>query len=297
MIWSLQAVPELSDQQFAQWSRLLEERAGIFLKDQQRTFLQTQVSMRMRELGLVDFSEYYDLVVDGVSGMVEWTRLIDRLVVKETRFFRHKPSLDYVQHYVLGRMDQMTAGESLDVWSVGCATGEEPYTLAMVINDVYLGAGRTPRFSILATDISRAALSLAKAGIYNDRKMQTLEPGYQKRYFHALGKNQHQIAAGLRERICFSHGNVLNIKEMPVLTADIVFCQNLLVYFRRWLREQILNAFVERLKPGGALVIGLGEVVEWTHPAMKRVSTEAAQVYLRSTSLQTHIDTGLQHGR
>lgn len=297
MIWSLQAVPELSDQQFAQWSRLLEERAGIFLKEQQRTFLQTQVSMRMRELGLMDFSEYYGLVVDGLPGLVEWSRLIDRLVVKETRFFRHKPSVDFVRQFVSERLRHQAADETLDVWSVGCATGEEPYTLAMVINDVYQTEQRFPRFSILGTDISRAALSLAKAGIYSDRKVQTLEPGYQARYFNALEKNRYQVVAPLRDRICFSHGNVLNINEMPVLTADIIFCQNLLVYFRRWLREQILNAMVERLKPGGVLVIGLGEVVDWSHPAMQRASTEATQAYVCRAGLTTHTDTGLQHGR
>ena len=77
MIWSLQAVPDISDQEFALWSKLLEERAGIYLSAQQRTFLQTQVVMRMRELGLSDFTSYYQLIVDGVAGMVEWSRLIE----------------------------------------------------------------------------------------------------------------------------------------------------------------------------------------------------------------------------
>src|SRR5690606_37138364 len=116
---------------------LLEERAGIYLSDHQRVFLQTQVSMRMRELGHDDYTQYYRRVLDGVSGLVEWSVLIDRLAVKETSFFRHKPSIDTVVQYLQQRVNNRTLTDSFDVWSVGCASGEEPYSLAMVINDCF----------------------------------------------------------------------------------------------------------------------------------------------------------------
>lgn len=280
MIWSLQAVPELSDEHFALWSKLLEERAGVYLSDQQRTFLQTQVSMRMRELGYDDFGEYYRRVVDGVAGMVEWSLLIDRLVVNETSFFRHRASVDFVGRRVVEFLGQTQGDSSFDVWSVGCSSGEEPYSLAMVMNDAYHMAGLEPRYAVTGTDISRAALSLARAGIYSARKVAMVDDRYRLRYFEPLGQNQYQVAAVLRDRMCFNQGNVLNINEMPSIKVNVIFCQNLLVYFRRWLREQILNAFVARLKPGGILVIGMGEVVDWAHPDMKRVTIDAVQAYV-----------------
>lgn len=280
MIWSLQSVPELSDAQFALWSKLLEERAGVYLSDHQRTFLQTQVAMRMRELGYDDFGDYYLRVIDGVAGMVEWSLLIDRLVVNETSFFRHQPSVEFVGKRVVEFLAEEPSNRNFDLWSVGCSSGEEPYSLAMVMNDAYQMAGLEPRYAITGTDISRAALSLARAGIYTERKVQLVDDQYRHRYFEPVGQNQYQVASTLRDRICFNQGNVLNINEMPSIKVDAIFCQNLLVYFRRWLREQILNAFVERLRPGGLLVIGLGEVVDWSHPNMKRLTIDAVQAYV-----------------
>ncbi len=279
MIWSLQAVPDISDQEFALWSKLLEERAGIYLSAQQRTFLQTQVVMRMRELGLSDFTSYYQLIVDGVAGMVEWSRLIDRLVVKETSFFRHTPSYDFVARHLAAHLGQ-PAQHSYEVWSVGCSTGEEPYSLAMVLAEGFASAHREPLFGITATDISRAALSLAKNGIYSERKLDFIPQALREKYLVAVEDGRLQIHRSLRERVCFNQANLLDINDMPAVQVDLIYCQNLLVYFRRWLREKILNAFVQRLKPGGALVIGLGEVLEWSHPSMQRAPFDAAQAYI-----------------
>jgi Methylase of chemotaxis methyl-accepting proteins len=280
MVWSLQSVPVLTDAQFAQWSKLLEERAGIYLSEQQKVFLQTQVAMRMRELGYSDYGDYYSCVVDGVAGMVEWALLVDRLVVNETRFFRHRPSIDFVGREVAARLQRTPGNVAYDLWSVGCSSGEEPYSLAMVMNDAYQNAGLEPRYAITGTDISRAALGVARAGVYGERKVGLVDNHFRQRYFHQVADGQYQISSLLRDRICFNQGNVLNINEMPIIKVDAIFCQNLLVYFRRWLREQILNAFVARLKPGGILVIGLGEVVDWVHPEMKRVAVDAVQAYV-----------------
>lgn len=283
MVWSLQSVPVLSDAQFALWSKLLEERAGIYLSEQQKIFLQTQVSMRMRELGFSDYGDYYSRVVDGVAGLVEWALLVDRLVVNETSFFRHRPSIDFVGRQLANHLLQAPAGNtSFDLWSVGCSSGEEPYSLAMVMNDSYQTAGLEPRYAITGTDISRAALGVARAGVYNERKLRLVEEHFRQRYFVPLADNQFQISSLLRDRICFNQGNVLKINEMPIIKVDAIFCQNLLVYFRRWLREQILNAFVARLKSGGILVIGMGEVVDWAHPEMKRVTVDAVQAYVHT---------------
>src|SRR5690625_5513104 len=90
--------------------------------------------MRMRELGCSDYNQYYQLVIDGLSGLMEWSVLVDRLTVKETSFFRHRPSLEYVRRFIQNRINNRELHGSFDIWSVGCATGEEPYSLAMVAN-------------------------------------------------------------------------------------------------------------------------------------------------------------------
>jgi Methylase of chemotaxis methyl-accepting proteins len=283
MIWSLQAAPDLSDKQFDQWSKLLEDRAGICLSDQQRVFLQTQVTMRMRELGQTDYSQYYNRVVDGVSGMMEWSVLIDRLVVKETSFFRHRPSIDCVLQFLQQHIDESSFKDTFEVWSVGCSSGEEPYSLSVVINDTFDTANIDPYYGVTATDISRAALTIARNGIYPQRKVEMMEPSIRQRYFTQQDNGRYLISPELQDRVCFNHANVLNINEMPSIMQDVIFCQNLLVYFRRWLRHEIMNAFVDRLKPGGLLVVGLGEVVDWSHPEMTRAPYDEVQAYIKKT--------------
>lgn len=283
MTWSLQTSSSLDNNQFEQWRKLLEERTGIQLAEKQKLHLQSQLSMRMRELGYESYAEYYEKVTAGLTGQVEWTVLVDRLVVKETTFFRHRPSIEYVRAYLQQRINNQTLQDSFDVWSVGCASGEEPYSLAMALNDCFELATLNPYFGVTATDISMTALAAGREGIYHGRKLIEVTPHERSCYFKTHGQDSVRCVEKLRDRVCFHHGNVLNMKTMPSTPMDVIYCQNLLVYFRRWLRRDILNEFVERLKPGGILVIGLGEIVEWTHPKMQRVRNDQVQAYIRQS--------------
>ena len=273
MAWSLRKLPTLSDRQVAQWSTLLEERTGIHLVRQQRTLLESQVSIRMRELGLDDYDRYYVEVTHGVSGMMEWSTLVDRIAVKETSFFRHRPSLEYVRRYLQNKINNQQLPGSFDVWSIGCATGEEAYSLAMVINDCFELAALNPYYGITAVDISTTALTKAREARYPARKLEEVKPEEIKRYLQHCDDGSYEVV---------SQGNIIRPDCMPQVKVDVIFCQNLLVYFRRWLRRDILNALVDRLKPGGLLIIGLGEAVDWEHPKMHRVSVDDVQAYLRT---------------
>lgn len=279
MIWTLQTPQALSDQQFDLWSKLLEERAGISISDNQKSFLQTQVSMRMREIGQSDYSTYFDSILSGVEGVLEWSILVDRLVVKETNFFRHLPSLDFVRAFLQNKIDLQTLQETFDVWSVGCATGEEPYSLAMYINESFELAQKDPYFGVMATDISRVALSLAKIGSFSERKVEFVPGVLRKKYFKEIEKQRFQIDGQLRDKVCFNQANILNVPEMPAMKFDVIFCQNVLIYFRKELRTNVLNALADRLKPGGILVIGLGEVVDWKYAQVQRLAYDNVQVY------------------
>lgn len=284
MVWSLQKTPELTDLQFEQWNKLLEARTGIQVSAHQRSFLQLQIAGRMRELGIKHFSEYFNQVSSGLQGMVEWSILVDRLVVKETSFFRHRDSIESIRQLVQNRINNQHMTESFEVWSLGCATGEEPYSLAMVINDCFELAGLEPYYGITATDISQPSLQGAREGIYSKRKLEPVTAEERARYFKALNESgeSFQVSDKLRDRVCFSQGNVMNLSEMPMVKMDVIFCQNVLIYFRRWRRREILNELASRLKPGGMLVIGLGEVVDWTYPELQRLNDERIQAYVRS---------------
>ncbi|WP_390592350.1 CheR family methyltransferase [Simiduia litorea] len=270
----------MSDTEFQQWSKLLEDRTGIQVAPHQRAFLQTQIASRMRELDCADYRDYLSQVIDGLQGIVEWSVLVDRLVVKETSFFRHRPSIEYVRRLVQSRIDNQSLNGSFDIWSVGCATGEEPYTLAMVTNDCFELGALEPYFGVTATDISMPSLQKARLGLYPARRAELATQQERARYFTTVGNNL-QVVDKIRDRVCFTHGNVLEINKMPAVPMDVIFCQNLLIYFRRWRRREILNLLVERLKPNGVLVVGLGEITDWNHPKLKRVGGDEIQAYMR----------------
>lgn len=277
--WKMQPLPEISDDDFVKWRRLLEDRTGIHLVPQQKAFLQSQLTIRVRELGNITFDEYYNSLLEGVTSVVEWSTLIDRLVVKETSFFRHPPSCDFIRRYVSGRISDGTLGDSFDVWSVGCATGEEPYTLAMIIGDCFEAASLDRYWGVTGTDISMPALAFARQGIYAKRKLDMIAPELRERHFSDYDQMRSQISQAMRERVCFTNGNVIELKKMPLVKMDIISCNNMLIYFRRWRRRKILNSLAERLKPGGILIIGLGEIVEWDHPLLQPVDDVTVQAY------------------
>lgn len=280
MGWSLRTLPTLTLEQFAQWCKLLEERTGMQLVPQHKALLESQISSRMRELGIDDYDHYYLQVTNGASGMLEWTVIIDRIAVKETSFFRHRPSLEYVRHYLQHKINNQSLAQSFDVWSVGCASGEEAYSLAMVINDCFELAALNPYYGITAFDLSVSALATARKARYAKRKIESVKAEEFKRYTKQTTDGNYEIVSRLRERVCFTQANIINHNNLPGVKVDVIFCQNLLVYFRRWLRRDILNAFTEHLKPGGILVTGLGEVTEWEHPKMQRISADEVQIYV-----------------
>ena len=281
MVWSLQTPDALTEQEFGQWRTLLEQRTGISLTEQKQPFLQTQITMRMRELGFNSYAEYFRKVNDGLWGKAEWSVLVDRLMIKETSFFRHSHSMECVQRFLQNRINNQQISGSFDVWSVGCSTGEEPYSLAMILNDCYELARLNPYYGIFATDISLPALSTARAGVYSSRKIQGLNEHHQRRYFEELGNGRFKILDKLQERLCFSQANLIELNTMPIEKMDVIYCQNVLIYFHRWRREEILQKFIEHLKPGGLLVIGLGEMSEWKPQHLQRVADERVQAYVR----------------
>ena len=282
MAWSLRTLPTLTEDQFLQWGKLLEERTGIQLVFQQKAWLESQMSSRMRDQGYEDYNAYFQFIAEeSIEAKLEWSRLIDRIAVKETSFFRHRESIEYVRNYLQQKINNQALHNSFDIWSMGCATGEEAYSLAMVVNDSFELAALSPYYGITAMDISSSALAAGRKGRYSKRRVEQVKPDEAKRYLQLCTDGSYEVVNKLRDRVCFTHTNIIHARQLPQVQVDVIFCQNLLVYFRRWLRRDVLNALVERLKPGGLLIVGLGEVVDWEHPEMQRTDDDQVQAYVR----------------
>ncbi|MDE2421909.1 MAG: protein-glutamate O-methyltransferase CheR [Gammaproteobacteria bacterium] len=267
------------EEQSALWHSLIESRIGMVLPEIQRSLFERRVRERMRLCGL-DVMSYYHLVQ---VHSLEWQQLVEDLVVHETAFFRHLPSYELLEQ----RLPHF--GGAVHIWSVGCSTGEETWSLAMLA-DAHAQHG----FSIMASDISESVLNIARKGLYSWRKAEKIPAKYRE-YCIALPKLQTKstvhassmttqdwhIGDYLRERVFFHRFNLMDTSSAPFRKLQIIFCQNVLIYFRQFDRRDILDALVQRLDLGGLLVLGPGEMADWDHPAMKRVKYAGTLAYER----------------
>ncbi len=282
-VWAYRPVADMTAAEFANWRDLLEERTGVVVSEQRRSFLQTNLSARMRELGIEDYASYYRQVTDGPRGNVEWSALLDRLTVQETRFFRHQPSFDLLRRYLEGRLEAESIDKPWALWSVGCSSGEELYSMAIVASEALRGSAHPDYFGVTGTDISLSALNKARQGCYDARRLESLDSSYLDSYFLREGDGRYRVRPRLTERVCCARLNVLDLATAPLSGLDVIFCQNLLIYFRRWRRREILNRLAERLAPGGLLVVGVGEVVGWQHPDLTAVADDQVLAFTRNS--------------
>ena len=275
----LDPLPEMDERQFEQWVALIRARTGMRLPRERKSFLVTSLNLRMREIGKRDYQDYYDYLQSGRAGKIEWTALVDRLTVHETRFFRDRRAIDFFRDYCLpqiwGNRDQ-----SLHIWSAGCSTGEEPFSLAMMI-DQYAEHQGGGYYGITATDISLVSLAAGKRAIYSERKLRELDDSLKTAYLTRLENGQYQVADKLRKRICFAQMNILDAGKTPLGNMDLIYCQNLLIYFDQEKRVEILDGMAKHLKPGGILILGPGEIIEWHNPSLTRVTETTVLAYRR----------------
>ncbi|MGK9066835.1 CheR family methyltransferase [Stutzerimonas chloritidismutans] len=280
--WSLRPLADMSPAEFHDWQALLEARSGMIVSEERRAFLQVNLTSRMREIGATDYTSYYQQVVSGPRGAVEWSALMDRLTVQETRFFRHAPSFSFLSAYLRARREQRDTSRPWSLWSVGCSSGEETYSLAITAAEALHEQGNVP-VGVIGTDISLSALGRSRDGIYASRRLEHVCEEWRARYFQPLEADRYQVVPSLAARVCFARLNVLELASAPMSNMDVIFCQNLLIYFRRWRRREILTRLAERLAPGGLLVIGVGEVVEWQHPDLEPVADKQVLAFTRKS--------------
>ncbi len=266
------ALPDMDEQEFARWAALIESRTGMSMPAARRSFLVTSVGLRMREAGFHTHEDYYRYLTSGVRGNVEWAALVDRLTVHETHFLRDPRALEFLTQQVFPeRMAARAPDDAVHVWSAGCSTGEEAYTLAMVLDRFLHAAGCPQNFGVTGTDISLQSLATARAGLYGQRRARELPDDYLTRYFETVEGGRLRVAQRLRRRVCFAQMNIMDAGRLGSQEADVIYCQNLLIYFDRGRRQAIADGLVHHLRPGGVLVLGAGELVGWQRADMERV--------------------------
>jgi chemotaxis methyl-accepting protein methylase len=269
------------------WKAAIEERTGVQITSDRECALAALLNRRMLELDLIDVDEYLSETLDVTRGAQEWSGLVDSLLVKETSFFRHRPSFDHVAQWVKETVMGKQFVGPLWVWSLGCSTGEEAYSLAIIVERAMREVGREPRFGIIGTDISREAIFQARRGIYRASKMSAVDQSTYDNYFDQVGKQLWRVKADLRRRVCFLTSNILTDKS-PLIRRKmhLIYCQNMLIYFRRWKRRELVNQLTEHLDNRGCLMLGLGELSNWIPEGFARVAPRGVQAYTQIETVE-----------
>lgn len=250
---------ELKENEFHKISQLVYEKFGINLTEKKKALVRGRLHAIVRSNGYRSFGEYYDAVMEDDSGR-ELLRLVDRISTNHSYFFREADHFDVLTERVLPALRRNRDEKKLRIWCAGCAAGEEPYTIAMVLDDYFGKDYRSWDIKILATDISTTALGLALEGVYPAQKVAGLPKEFSS-YVTKLDDDHVRVSAKLRNRVMFKSLNLMRDSYPFQGTFDIIFCRNVMIYFDLETRKGLLERFHRYMGKGSYLFIGHSETL------------------------------------
>ena len=255
-------------------------RSGIFFADNKQAQLESRLSLRLKANNLSDYDQYYDMLKYDDPAGNELHNLFDSVSTNETSFFRSPPQIEAFQNKVLGELiERQAATKSLRLWSAGCSTGEEPYTMAMVVHEVLGEAFADWDIRILGSDLSPKALRSAAAASYNDYALRGVSAAMKDRYF-VEEAGTYRIADFIKRTVTFEQFNLSDPAAAGHLSDfDVIFCRNVLIYFDEELKRTVVSRLYESLKTGGHLFIGHSESLHNISRAFKLVHFPGALGY------------------
>ncbi|MDD2336956.1 MAG: chemotaxis protein CheR, partial [Geobacteraceae bacterium] len=248
----------MSSREFVLFSQFIESTCGIRMPESKKLMLESRLQKRLRHHGISSFREYYDYLVSQQGIQDELVSMIDVVTTNKTDFFREAAHFSYLTESVLPRIPEVEIQNSVRIWSAGCSSGEEPYTLAMTLSE-YARDHSGFRFSILATDICTDVLKSAKLGVYDEEKIAPIPHEMKKRYLlrsKDKSKGIVRICPELRSTVTFHRLNFMEESFGIGNPLRIIFCRNVMIYFDRQIQEILLNKFCRHLLPGGYLFLG-----------------------------------------
>lgn len=263
----------LSEREFKQLSEFISSECGVKIPPSKRTMLEARLQKRFRALGMQS-KQYCQYLFSREGIEQEVPLLFDAVTTNTTHFFRESKHFEYLFHTLLPEWVRKE-GTALDfkIWSAGCSTGEEPYTLAMVLAEFSL---KTPGFTflILATDINNQVLEKASRGVYEEEKVKDIPMDLKRKYLlrsKDKSKKLVRVVAPLRSRVKFRRLNFLEdfgFRE----PMDVIFCRNVMIYFERPLQQTLVQRFTSHLKPAGHIFVGHSESLAGVSPGLQQVA-------------------------
>jgi chemotaxis protein methyltransferase CheR len=274
---------ELSPANFKKLSQAIYKACGINLPDSKRILVEGRIKKRIRKTNHQDFDDYFNYLFSTDGLKIELVPLIDVLTTNKTDFFRESAHFDFLVRTafpaILKANGESVIKKKIKVWSAGCSTGEEPYTLAIVLNEYFQDDVVKP-FSIYASDISTEVLQKAKLGVYGLDEIDVVPLHLKKKYFLKSKNNSENIVRvvpELRSQIEFTRINLIDGHYNVPEEMDIIFCRNVLIYFDKQTQEQVINKLCRYLKPGGYLLLGHSETITGLKVPLRRAASTVYQ--------------------
>lgn len=278
---------KLSVEDFIRLRNIIYDKAGLFFETKKIYFIKKRVEKRMVTLEIDDLGEYCNLLKFKDKFGVEMQNLINLMTTNETYFYREDNQLKVFQEHCLKEVletKRKTGSVRIKIWSAGCSTGEEPYTLAMLLKETIPDIVRW-NIEIVASDIDTDVLKKAGEALYQKRSLRFMQPRMVQKYFTLEGED-YRVIPPVKQMVKFLHLNLVDSNKMRMIrSVDFVFCRNVLIYFDDTSRKEVVANFYDSLNPGGYIYLGHSE-------SITRIS--AAFNIKRAGGLIVHQKTRLQ---
>ncbi len=279
-----QALVSVTDPLLASIRDLICRISGIFFPDNKLYFVADRCSRRMRALHVSSLAEYRDRLSIRGGKEAEITSLLGEITVGETCFFRYLPHLEALRNVVLPAIllpRQKQSFTHLRVWSAGCSTGEEAYTMAMVLQEEFARSWPGWTFEILATDLNESSLDFARQATYSDYTLRNTPLYFLQKYFRKRGGLYHVIEP-IRRQVSFTRLNLVDDSKMLFLKGiDFIVCSNVLIYFGGDAKRRVIQHFFNNLLPGGYFFLGHSESLFGVNDDFKLVNFSGGTAYIK----------------
>jgi len=253
--FELKSMASLSDREFDRLREMIKDICGIDLAANKKELVRNRLNKRLRDLSLDSYKAYLDFV-SSPGQREEIIRMVDAISTNVTHFFRESKHFDLLRDQVIKPAIQR-GRRQFRVWSAGCSSGEEPYTIASVFSDTVADAASLD-IRILATDISTEILDKAKQGIYGDDRLREVDPRILKKHFRKTDNGEWAVSEKLKKFVTFSRLNLMDPWPMKG-PFDVIFCRNVMIYFDKQTQGDLVRRYSDLLRSGGYLLIGHSE--------------------------------------
>jgi len=258
---------QLSDNDFTRLTGFLKERFGINLI-KKRTLIENRLNNYLVNNGFDSYKTYLDYALSDKTG-AEVSQMLNYLTTNYSYFMREWEHFKFLKENVLPEMVQIINNNDLRTWSAGCSTGQEPYTLAMVIGDFLSEKGLKWDAKVLATDISMKALDTARRGIYDEDALKNVPVNWKLHYFRKLPDGKWEVTEALKKEVIIRRLNLIEGEFPFKKPLHIIFCRNVMIYFNEETKKKLVEKFYRALIPGGYLFIGQSESIDRTDGKFK----------------------------